>query len=76
MIVEPAKLDATQYVVQYELLRSQVIVTPGSVAQGDTAGQPRGIGLALLLKQGVPGWLRTVGEALRASLEVFRYVLF
>jgi hypothetical protein len=68
MIVEPAKLDATQYVVQYELLRSQVIVTPGSVAQGDTAGQPRGIGLALLLKQGVPGWLRTVGEALRASL--------
>jgi hypothetical protein len=64
MIVEAAKLDARQYTVQYELLRSQVIGT----AQENIADQPRGIGLALLLSEGMPGWLKSVGEALRVSL--------
>jgi hypothetical protein len=68
MIVEAAKLDAMQYSVQYELLRHQVIGTSDSVAQGSTAGQTRGIGLALLLSEGMPGWLRTVESVLRASL--------
>lgn len=63
MIVDAAKLDAVQFGAQYELLRSQVIGTAG-----DTAGQPRGIGLALLLSEGIPAWLRTVEEVLRASL--------
>jgi hypothetical protein len=67
MIVEAAKLDGMQYTVQYELLRSQVIGTLGNVIPGNTAGQPHGIGLALLLSEGMPGWLKTVEEVLRAS---------
>ena len=68
MIVEAAKLDSIQYSVQYELIRSQVIGTVGSVPQGSTAGQTRGIGLALLLTEGMPRWLKTVESVLRASL--------
>jgi hypothetical protein len=68
MIVEAAKLDATQYSVQYELLRCQVIGTAGSATQGSMAGQTRGIGFALLLSEGMPGWLRTVQSVLRSSL--------
>jgi hypothetical protein len=68
MIIETAKLDAMQYSVQYELIRSQVIGTVGSVTQGSTAGQTRGIGLALLLSEGMPRWLKTVESVLRASL--------
>jgi hypothetical protein len=69
MIVEVAKLDAMQYSVQYELLRSQVVGAVGSVGRGSTASQTSGIGLALLLSEGMPGWLNTVASVLRASLE-------
>jgi len=65
MIVEAAKLDVTQYAVQYELLRSQVI---GSAGNAVLAGQPRGVGLALFLSEGMPRWLRTVETVLRAAL--------
>jgi hypothetical protein len=68
MIVEAAKLDSTQYSVQYELLRSQVIGTVASVTQRSVTGQTRGIGFALLLNEGMPGWLKTVESVLRASL--------
>ena len=68
MIVEAAKLDSTQYSVQYELLRSQVIGTVGSLTQRSVTGQTRGIGFALLLNEGMPGWLKTVDSVLRASL--------
>jgi hypothetical protein len=64
MIVEATKLDITQYTVQYELLRFQVIGSPGDVV---LAGQPRGVGFALFLSEGMPGWLRTV-ETLRTAL--------
>jgi hypothetical protein len=67
VIVEPAKLDATQYIMHYELLRSQVVATMGNAAPGIT-GQPRGVGLTLLLSEGMPGWLKTVEGVLRASL--------
>lgn len=62
------KLDAKQYTVQYELLRSQVIGPAGNAARRNTAGQPRGVGLALLLSEGIPRWLETVEAVLRASL--------
>ena len=65
MIVEVAKLDVTQYTVQYELLRFQVI---GSAENVVLAGQPRGVGLALFLSEGMPGWLRTVEAVLRTAL--------
>jgi hypothetical protein len=64
MIVEVAKLDVTQYTVQYELLRFQVI---GSAENVVLAGQPRGVGLALFLSEGMPGWLRTVETVLRTA---------
>jgi hypothetical protein len=67
MIVDAAKPDATQYTAQYELLRSQIIATMRNAAQGDTAGAPRGVGLALLLSEGMPGWLKTVEAVLRAA---------
>ena len=65
MIVEATKLDFTQYTVQYELLRFQVIGSPGNVVLAD---QPRGVGLALFLSEGMPGWLRTVETVLRTAL--------
>ena len=65
MIVEATKLDLTQYTVQYELLRFQVIGSPGNVVLAD---QPRGVGLALFLSEGMPGWLRTVETVLRTAL--------
>jgi len=68
MNVEGTRLDARQYTGQYELLRSQVLGTMRDVARRDTAGQPRGIGLALLLSEGLPGWLKTVEAVLRTSL--------
>lgn len=70
MIVEAAKLDATQYTVQYEFLRHQVIGLAGHPTHGDTAGadQPRGVGLALLVSEGIPGWLKAVETVLRAAL--------
>jgi hypothetical protein len=64
MIVEATKLDFTQYTVQYELLRFQVIGSPGNVVLAD---QPRGVGLALFLSEGMPGWLRAVETVLRTA---------
>jgi hypothetical protein len=69
MIVEALKLDLTQYTVQYELLRSQVIGLAGNAAPGDTAAdQRRGVGLALFLSKGMPEWIETVETVLRATL--------
>jgi hypothetical protein len=64
MIVEATKFDVTQYAVQYELLRFQVI---GSADNGVFAGQLRGVGLALFLSEGMPGWFRTVDTVLRTA---------
>ncbi|MBI2319767.1 MAG: hypothetical protein HYU75_22900 [Betaproteobacteria bacterium] len=68
MTVPNRALDAGQFVTQYELLRAQIIGTPQAVTRGHEPGQPRGIGLALLLREGMPGWLNAVEAVLRASL--------
>jgi hypothetical protein len=68
MIVAGTILDAMQYTVRYELLRSQIIGTVRDVARGNTGDQARGSGLALLLSEGMPGWLKAVEGVLRASL--------
>jgi hypothetical protein len=68
VIVEAAKLDITQYTVQYELVRSQVIGSAGDVTTGETATVQRGgVGLALLLNEGMPGWVRSVETVLRTT---------
>jgi hypothetical protein len=66
-MIEAAGLDAMHYTGQYEMLRSQVIGIAGDAARESAAGQPRGIGLALFLNEGMPGWLKTVEQVLRDS---------
>ena len=61
MIVEAAAIDTTRYTMQYELLRAQVFGTANDM------GPRRGIGLAVLLREGMPGWLKAVDAVMRAS---------
>jgi hypothetical protein len=53
-IAKADAIEVTRYTVQYELLRAQVIG-----AANDTV-TTRGIGLAMLLREGMPGWLKAV----------------
>jgi hypothetical protein len=69
VIVEATSLDVTQYTAQYELLRSQVIgAVAGDTLRPDLTAQPRGVGLAMLLREGMPGWLNAIDAVIRASL--------
>ena len=69
MIIEATSLDVTQYTAQYELLRSQVIgAVAGDALRPDLTAQPRGVGLAMLLREGMPGWLNAIDAVIRASL--------
>jgi hypothetical protein len=63
-------IDAGQYTAQYELLRSQVIGTRCEAAWPDSQGQSHGVGLALLLCEGMPGWLKAVAAVVCASAVV------
>jgi hypothetical protein len=68
VIIEATALDVTPYTAQYELLRSQVIgAVAGDALRPDPAAQPRGVGLALLLREGMPGWLNAIDAVIRAS---------
>lgn len=68
MIIDAPPLDATPFTVQYELLRSQVIGEAGDAQQRDLGAPARGAGLALLLREGMPGWLKAIEAVIRASL--------
>lgn len=68
MTAPVATLEVTQYTAQYELLRAQVVGTGSEMAPGHDAKQPRGIGLALLLREGMPGWLKAVTHVLSTVL--------
>lgn len=61
-------LDVRQYAAQYELLRAQVTGTPQDGAWGYEACPQRGVGLALLLREGLPEWLKAVEVLLCGSL--------
>ncbi len=65
MIVDAVPLDARQFTAQYELLRSHVVGAAG--AQGEPGAHPRGAGLGLLLREGMPGWLDAIAAMIRAS---------
>lgn len=55
-------VDVTRYAREYERLRSQV---SGVSPQHEFATPPaRGIGLALLLRDGLPAWMRAVRQVL------------
>jgi hypothetical protein len=62
-----AAVDPAQYVANYELLRSQVIGARADLGGASAAGLPRGVGLALLLREGMPGWLKALEGVIRAS---------
>lgn len=61
MIAEAEAIDSTRYTMQYELLRAQVFGTANDM------GPRRGIGLAVLLREGMPGWLKAVDAVMRAA---------
>lgn len=67
MTVRSEAIDARQYATHYELLRAQAIATPRDQAAERDASPSRGIGLVLLLREGMPGWLKAVEAVLRAS---------
>ena len=68
MIVDAVPLEAGQFTAQYELLRSHVIGAAGDGAQRELGAHPRGVGLGLLLREGMPGWLNAIAAVIRASL--------
>jgi hypothetical protein len=63
VIVDAVPLDARQFAAQYEALRSHVIGTAGDGAQREP-----GVGLGLLLREGMPGWLNAIAAVIRAAL--------
>lgn len=68
MIIAAIPLDTMRFTAQYELLRSQVIAAAGDVPHRDLGAHPRGVGLGLLLREGMPGWLNAIDAVVRASL--------
>lgn len=68
MIAEATQFHTTQYTAQYELLRSEVLGAKGYAVQTGAAGRTRAVGLALLLCEGMPGWLKAVETVLRTSM--------
>jgi hypothetical protein len=61
-------LDVTRFATQYELLRFQVVGAASGADAASAAMQPRGTGLALLLREGLPAWMRAVRQVLNASV--------
>ena len=67
MIIDDAPLGAARFTAQYELLRPHVVTVAGDAAQREPGAQPRGVGLGLLLREGMPGWLKAIDAAIRTS---------
>ena len=69
MIAEAVPLlDTSPYTAQYERLRSQVIGARSEAPRPNALGQPGGVGLALLLREGMPGWLKAIEAVIGASV--------
>jgi hypothetical protein len=67
VIAEAGLVDTSRYTAQYELLRSQVIGARCEAPRQDAVDQPRGVGLALMICEGMPGWLKAIAAVLRES---------
>lgn len=61
--------DVTQYAAQYEILRAGIVGAPPGNRSLESVHEPaaRGIGLALLVREGLAGWLKAV-EAVLSGL--------
>src|SRR5271165_1260681 len=68
VIVDAIPLDARQFTAQYELLRSHVSGAAGDALRRDLRAPLLGVGLGLLLREGMPGWLNAIAAVIRASL--------
>jgi hypothetical protein len=66
--VDAIPLDTMQFTAQYELIRSQVINAARDAPHRYLGAQPRGVGIGLLLREGMPGWLGKIDSVIRASL--------
>lgn len=67
MIVDAVPLETGPFTAQYELLRSHVVGAARGSAQGEPGAHPRGVGLGLLLREGMPGWLNAIAAVIRAA---------
>jgi len=68
VIAQPAAHDASHYTVHYELLRAQVLGAGRDAVRPDAMGQPRLVGLAIMLREGMPAWLDALKAVIRPSL--------
>ena len=68
MIVDAVPLETGSFTAQYELLRSHVIGAAGDGVQREPGAHSRGVGLGLLLREGMPGWLDAIAAVMRVSL--------
>lgn len=57
-------VDVRRYAQEYERLRSQVSAASRERAFGAATSPAHGIGLALLLRDGLPAWIRAVRQVL------------
>ena len=57
-------VDVARYAQEYERLRSQVNGASPERPFGSATAPVRGIGLALLLREGLPAWMRAVRQVL------------
>ena len=60
-------VDVRRYAQEYERLRSQVSAASPERAFAAAAPPAHGIGLALLLRDGLPAWMRVVRQVLREA---------
>jgi hypothetical protein len=68
VIAPSAAPDAGHYTVHYELLRAEVLGVGRDAMQPDAVGRPRLVGLAIMLREGMPGWLDALKAVIRPSL--------
>jgi len=67
--IEAGLPDVAPYTAHYELLRSQVMgARQGDAPRPEMAAQPRAVGLALILREGMPRWLNAIDAVIRTSL--------
>jgi hypothetical protein len=67
VIAQSTAPEASHYTAQYELLRAEVLGTRCDAVRQDAAGRPRLVGLAIMLREGMPGWLNAVEAVIRTS---------
>jgi hypothetical protein len=68
VIVDAIPLNTRQFTAQYELLRSHVIGAAGDAPQRNLDAHLHGVGLGMLLREGMPGWLNAIAAVIRGSL--------